>query len=329
MSFSGSASACSAPSATKIKRVFITGGTHCNEACGVVLAKHFMASPELFSGFSFDTTVMLTNVASIGTNTRYVEEDMNRCFFKADLDDPTKTATLEARRAKELNAVFGPKGTSAAADFIIDLHNTTAATGVALMMSPTDELGHAIAAHLIALDPSVKVCNWNATQADWPMLPSVGKHGMTLEVGPVPWGVVDGAVYKQTRRLVLAALDYVEAHNAALARDGPWSSSTVQVHSFVRSVDYPRDASGELAGVIHPQLQGRDFGRLARGDPAFLALDGQTTIPYTAPEEEVEELFPFFINEAAYYEKKTAFMLARRIDRPVQVAKQSPQYEVS
>ena len=43
----------------------------------------------------------------------------------------------------------------------------------------------------------------------------------------------------------------------------------------------------------------------------------------------MEELFPFFINEAAYYEKKTAFMLARRIDRPVQVAKQSPQYEVS
>lgn len=269
--------------------------------------------------------MLLTNVASISSNTRYVEEDMNRCFFKADLDDPDKTKTLEQKRAKELNAVLGPKGTADAADLIIDLHNTTADTGVALMMAPKDELGHAIAAHLIALDSSVRVCNWNATQTDWPMLPSVGKHGMTFEVGAVAWGVVDGAVYQKTRRLVLAALEYVEAHNAALAREGPWQPASVQVHSFVRAVDYPRDSDGELAAVIHPALQGKDFTPLSRGDTAFLSVDGQTAIPFTPKrplEEEVEEeqLYCFFVNEAAYYEKKTAFMLARRFDRPVLVA---------
>jgi len=111
----------------RVERVFITGGTH------------FMKTPELFSGFSFETRVLLTNVASIASNTRYVDEDMNRCFFQKDLDDPERTTTLESRRAKELNAVMGPKGTADAADFIIDLHNTTADTGVALMMAPKDE----------------------------------------------------------------------------------------------------------------------------------------------------------------------------------------------
>lgn len=320
-------SASSAPCSTKVKRVFITGGTHGNEACGVVLAKHFIKTPQLFAGFSFEVSVLLTNVASIASNSRYVDEDMNRCFLQKDLSDPTRTSTLEARRAKELNDVLGPKGSADAADLIIDLHNTTADTGVALMMPPGDELSHAIASHLISLDPSVRVCNWNANQNDWPMLPSVGKHGMTFEVGAVPWGVMDGAVYQKTRRLVLASLQYVEAHNAALARQppGPWLPTSVQVHAFVRAVDYPRDADGEIAGMIHPDFQGKDFEPLQRGDAAFLSVDGQTAIPFTPkppPEEEAEaeQLYPFFINEAAYVEKKTAFMLARRFDRPVQAA---------
>ena len=58
---------------------------------------------------------------------------MNRCFFKTDLADATLTS-LEARRAKEIDAALGPKSSpSPVADLIIDLHNTTANTGVALM----------------------------------------------------------------------------------------------------------------------------------------------------------------------------------------------------
>ena len=90
-------------------------------------------------------------------------ENLRRVFEAIDKNRDSKLD------AKELNAVLGPKGSAAAADLIIDLHNTTANTGVALMMAPTDELSHAIAAHLIALDPSVRVCNWNASQTDWPM----------------------------------------------------------------------------------------------------------------------------------------------------------------
>lgn len=285
-----------------------------------------MRHPELYSKYSFKTTVLLTNVASIGTNTRYVEEDMNRCFLKKDLADDSKTS-LEAKRAKEINAILGPKGSGApAADLIIDLHNTTAATGACMMMAPGDELSHALAAHLIAVDPRVRVCNWNAGQDDYPMLPSIGRSGFTFEVGPVPWGCVDGALYQQSLRLLKACFEYVEAHNVA-CRGGAWRDSSVDVHSLVRPVDYPRDASGDLAGMIHPDLQGHDFEKpLRRGDPAFLSHDGETTIafnPKRAADESADDdepLYPFFVNEAAYYEKKIAFMLARRKTRSVRMA---------
>ena len=308
-----------------VRTVYITGGTHGNESNGVLLARHLMKHD--FSRLkTLDVRVLLTNTASIEANRRYVEEDMNRCFLKADLDDPSKVATLEQRRAKEVNAILGPKG-SPAADYIIDLHNTTAATGVALMMSPHDEVSRGLGAHLIASDPSVRLCSWNANQSDWPMLPSVGRHGMTFEVGPVSWGVVDGELYATSLRLILASLDYLEAHNAACAGAGGWEERTVPMFSFVRAVDYPRDEEGQLDGMAHPSL--RDFEPLRRGDPAFLRLDETTVVPWNperpadgaaAAEEEEETMYPFFVNEAAYYEKKTAFVLGRRTDRPARVA---------
>ena len=59
-------------SRAKAKCVAITGGTHGNETNGVYLAKHFMANPALVKRESFETVVMLTNVASIKANRRFV-----------------------------------------------------------------------------------------------------------------------------------------------------------------------------------------------------------------------------------------------------------------
>jgi len=115
--------------------VAIVGGTHGNEKNGVYLAKYFQSSEQARSRPSFESTVILSNVAAIKKNVRYVEEDMNRCFFMKDLANAEHTATLEARRAKEIDGIIGPKRPklAPAMDFVIDLHNTTANTGVALM----------------------------------------------------------------------------------------------------------------------------------------------------------------------------------------------------
>jgi len=207
--------------AVAIRRVAITGGTHGNESNGVELARHFLRNLDSVQRPSFTTVVEIANPAAVKANMRYVDEDMNRCFFKADLQDESRQS-IEARRAREINALLGPKGDAQAVDLIIDLHNTTAATGVALLMAPGDELCHAIAARLIEVDPSVRVAQWSKGAADYPLLPSIAKHGMTFEVGPAPWGCIEPASYAQSLGLVHAALDCVHAHNAAVASGGPW-----------------------------------------------------------------------------------------------------------
>ena len=212
----------------RIRRVAITGGTHGNESNGVQLAKHLIRNPALAQRDSFSCTVLLNNTAAIERNVRYCDEDLNRCFGLADLADESRE-TLEAKRARELNAQLGPKGSDGAMDYVLDLHNTTANTGVAIMCSPRDPLSHALAAHLQTKDPSVRLILWNRSTRDYPLLPSVAKHGMTFEVGPAPWGCVVGALYEQSLKLIGHALDYLHAHNAALeSADGAgWRTLTL------------------------------------------------------------------------------------------------------
>ena len=117
-----------------VRTVAITGGTHGNETNGVYLAKYFIANPEVVKRPSFDTVVMLSNPAAVKANQRYVETDMNRCFLMKDLSEPYENTALEQRQAREVDAALGPKGaTDPKADLCIDLHNTTANTGVGAM----------------------------------------------------------------------------------------------------------------------------------------------------------------------------------------------------
>jgi succinylglutamate desuccinylase len=88
--------------------------------------------------------------------------------------------------------------------------------------------------------------------------------------------------------------------------------SEITVYRYVGDSDFPRDATGEIAGMIHPNRQDRDFEPLMPGDPLYLAFDG-TVIPYDGPAGAI----PLFINEAAYYEKRAALTLAQSFTIPV------------
>ena len=75
---------------------------------------------------------------------RYVDSDMNRCFLLHELADPS-LCNREQLRAKQLDEILGPKASdNPASDFIIDLHNTTSACGVALMMAADDHFSHEV-----------------------------------------------------------------------------------------------------------------------------------------------------------------------------------------
>ena len=143
-----------------IKSIVITGGTHGNETNGIMLARYFES---LLASHPFpldplwkhyqsikSINVVYSNPKAIENNTRYIEEDLNRCFLKMDLDrysskdtkdpDTGNVLTYERRRAAELNDLLGPKGSEESTDLIIDLHTTTSNTKINMIMSPIDEV---------------------------------------------------------------------------------------------------------------------------------------------------------------------------------------------
>lgn len=306
----------------------IVGGTHGNESNGVYLAKYFMRpAAAAVKRSTFETSVLLSNTASIEANRRYVETDMNRCFLLKDLQDD-QLQTLEHKRAREIDTLLGPKSSdNPAADMVFDLHNTTANTGFLLLMAPKDDFSHLVAAHLMSKDPEVRVCQW-ADREDWPLLPTVGRSGMTVEIGPIAHSTAEAAWFQKTKSHMLSALDFIEAHNKGIAqqpegakRARPTDKKVISVFQLVGNVDYPRDEVGELSGLIHPQLQGGDFRELAHGDPTFLMHDGsvQTFDATSFKAKESGKLYSFFVNEAAYYEKAIAFCVARKVQREIDV----------
>eukprot|EP00188_Purpureofilum_apyrenoidigerum_P000624 Plantae.Rhodophyta-Purpureofilum_apyrenoidigerum.ctg1286.p1 GENE.Plantae.Rhodophyta-Purpureofilum_apyrenoidigerum.ctg1286~~Plantae.Rhodophyta-Purpureofilum_apyrenoidigerum.ctg1286.p1 ORF type:complete len:323 (+),score=43.67 Plantae.Rhodophyta-Purpureofilum_apyrenoidigerum.ctg1286:108-1076(+) len=304
---------------SKVNCVAVIGGTHGNERNGVYLQR---ALKNAGASGPFELIMVEANPQAVELNRRYVDCDLNRCFSQEQLerDAISPPENVERRRAQELNKLLGPKSSSTPrADIIIDLHNTTANTGVALMMHANDKFAHALGAHLQHLDPSVHICNWATGEP--PFLPSVGRSGITFEVGPAPWGVVVPKLYSNSLRLLQASLAYIAAHNNALDGAAPLQSKeeSIDVYMRVRDIPFPRhpagDSLGDIAAMLHPQIHGADFGRLRLGDPIFQRWDG-SDITFEGPEDG-EDLTFFFANEAAYYEKNVAMTLARRKKKTV------------
>jgi aspartoacylase len=138
---------------------------------------------------------------------------------------------------------------------------------------------------------------------------------MTFEVGGAPCGALEPAQYRQSRELLLAALDYIQAHNTSLSggKRARTKEVTVKVFKRLTQIDYPREEGGDLLAMVHPDLQNTDFKmELKEGSPLFLNLDCTTRV-FSKQDYGVEsdvKVYPFFVNEAAYYEKGIALMLA-------------------
>ncbi|XP_061465501.1 N-acyl-aromatic-L-amino acid amidohydrolase (carboxylate-forming) [Rhineura floridana] len=77
----------------------------------------------------------------------------------------------------------------------------------------------------------------------------------------------------------------------------------IEAYKVVERVDFPRYSDGKISAVVHPNLQDKDFQPLKPGDPIFQTLNGEDVL-YEGPDIS----YPAFINEAAYYEKKVAFI---------------------
>jgi succinylglutamate desuccinylase len=285
-----------------IRQVAIAGGTHGNELTGIYLVKKFQRFPHLLHRKSFTCITLLANPKAVEANQRYIDRDLNRCFANEDLANPSLTS-YEDRRAKEIAVQLGPKK-QPKVDFIIDLHSTTANMGLTILPSSKHPFNLRLSAFLNEQHPSVRVCCGVKCDQDTSMLRSLSPLGCAIEVGAIAQGVLNADYLQKTELLIHSILDYLDAVNQG---EVPSVPPTLTVYQAISSVDYPRNSSGELQATIHPRLQFRDYEPLYSGEPLFLTFTGES-IPYQG--ENV--VYPIFINEAAYYEKKIAMTFTEK-----------------
>ncbi|KAM9324947.1 N-acyl-aromatic-L-amino acid amidohydrolase (carboxylate-forming) [Gastrophryne carolinensis] len=291
-----------------VQRVAVAGGTHGNEMSGLFLVKHWLRNPQDLVRDTFAAESLLANPKASELGVRYCERDLNRCFTLDILCSPeSPNDPYEVSRAKEINKMFGPKGSANAYDLMLDMHNTTSNMGVCLIVDEVrKQLGmhacHYIQTHLP--EYNAKIYLYAEPGAELYSLDSIAKASLGFELGPQPQGVVRADILQKMRRTVEVTLDFIDELN----KGKQFEDFQVDVYQHIGQVDFPRNADGEISAIIHPSLQDKDFLLLQPGDPIFLTLDGQT-IPYSGE----KPLYPVFINEAAYYEKKIAFILTEKI----------------
>ncbi len=286
----------------KINKLAIVGGTHGNEFTGIYLVKKFEKSPDLISRTNFETKTLLANPEALKLVRRYVDTDLNRCFKVEDLENNTKT-NYEESRAKFINQMLGPKG-NPKFDFILDLHTTTANMGLTIILVNNHPFNLKMAAYLSSVEPNVKV--YSCLNPGWEnsFINSICERGLGIEVGPIAQGILQADLFQKTEKLVQISLDFVEYFNEGKLNH---INDNLVIYKHLKVVDYPKTDEGEIAAMIHPELQGKDYQKLSPGEPMFLTFDGKT-IYY---QEEIP-VWPVFINEAAYYEKGIAMCLTKQ-----------------
>jgi aspartoacylase len=286
----------------RIRRVLIVGGTHGNEFTGVYLVKKFEANPSLIQRSSVSTETLIGNPRAFAATRRYVEQDLNRSFSRGTLEAGPGDA-YEADRARWIHQSFGSQGHSPA-DFVLDLHTSTASMGFTVILVNHSEFNLQLAAYLTTVNPDVRIYRWTDTNVESTFLNSICDRGFSIEVGPIAQGILNAALFEQTEQLIHALLDYLEQFNQNTL---PVLPETVTLYQHSTTIDFPRNEQGELAAMIHPERQGKDYGELKPGDPIFLTFEGEA-IAYTGE----SSVYPIFINEAAYYEKGVAMCLTKK-----------------
>ncbi|MCC5649093.1 aspartoacylase [Nostoc sp. XA013] len=287
----------------QINRVAIVGGTHGNEFTGAYLIQKFAQFPDLIARPSFETVTLLANPNAFAAGRRYVEKDLNRCFLKQDLQDPT-LSSYEELQAKSIHDTLA-SNRDKQADFILDLHSSTANMGLTIILVNSHPLNLKLVAYLSQINPLVRVyrCSFKSIEEN-PFVNSLCELGFAIEVGPIAQGLLKAELFQQTEELISTVLDYIEGLNQGAISS---TNETLILYDHLSVVDYPKQQDGKIFGMIHPELQDKDYQALNPGDPIFINFDGKTIVY-----EGASTVWPIFINEAAYYEKGIAMCFTQR-----------------
>ncbi len=290
---------------SSIRTVAIVGGTHGNEFSGIYLEKRYRNQPQLMARSSFSCKTLFANPEAHQANKRYLHSDLNRQFKTADLANPLLT-NYEQSRAKVINAELGPKG-AAKTDFVIDLHNTTSNMGACLILTQPGRIYNLLAGYVRLKMPDAVISRDEDHFAaeDHALLCTVGTYGVIVEVGPQPQSVLRQDVLEQMHEMTQHILDFIELYNTDELPELP---KRVEAFRYLHSIKLPLAANGERLGMVHKNIQDRDYQAIEPGAPLFTLFDG-TVLNYDG----TEVVYPTFINEAAYYDNNLAMSLNDKV----------------
>lgn len=275
------------------------GGTHGNELIGPNLIRKLEQNGS-FEQSTIPVDYLLANIEAHKAVRRFMDSDLNRSFTDEILDGDDDSI-YEHRRAREINQLLGPKTNNDR--FIIDLHSTTSNMGMTLIIKEQAAFNLQAASYVQQHMPNVKIILSDRDNQLSRTLNSLSDYAVTVEVGPLPNGVLRHDQFADTESVIRHLVDFAQMSVNERSRILP---TTTEVYTVTDRVFYPRNDDGQLSAMVHSSLQDSDFEELKPGMPVFQNMDGTVT-PYQG-----EAGYPIFINEAAYYYENTAFMMTRR-----------------
>lgn len=289
---------------SEIKQVAIVGGTHGNEYSGIYLLRQWQKHLEQVTRASFNTKLLLANPQAFEQNKRYVDSDLNRQFLPRLLTD-SRLNDIEQTRAKQINQELGPRG-AAKTDLIIDLHNTTSNMGASLILLRSDDFNLRMAAYLkMKMPEAVIVLEDDVPYEQHPYLCAIAEQGVIVEIGPQPQSVLRHDVMQWMQTMTTHLLDYVHLYNCGKL---PLLPSELEVYRYVETLKLPEDDQGQRTGMVHRNVQDKDFVVVKPGEPIIALFEGGELVwqgDYDA--------YPHFINEAAYYDNNLAMSMAQKV----------------
>ncbi|WP_461537571.1 aspartoacylase [Spongorhabdus nitratireducens] len=289
-----------------IKNISIVGGTHGNEFLGPYLI-HKLQNQKTFAASSIPVDFLLANPEAHKKSVRFIDSDLNRSFSDEilqtqDVDSYTTgyTDSYEHQRAREINDLLGPKPVDDR--FIIDLHSTTSNMGMTLIVREGQLLNLQAAAFVQQTYPEVRIIVSDSQRANG-VLNSISHFGLAIEVGPIPNGVIRQDLFDMTEQVIHKLVEFLQLSSE---QQTSITSDELTVYQSIEKIPYPAGSSGNINAMVHQNLQDRDFEYLKPGDLSFYTFEGEE-LPHTG-----QAGFPIFINEAAYYYEKVAYVMTRK-----------------
>jgi len=269
------------------KKIFIVGGTHGNEWTGIFVVEKYaeffkQKYPQLQLEF------ILANPEARKLGKRFKDEDLNRAF---QFLEEKRENSYEHSRARELKEKLSEDC------FIIDFHTTTSNMGKTLILTSYDPLNLWVSSKVSSKFSDARIIGSPDPHKKY--LASQSEQSLMIEVGPIANGIVDPVVLEGS----LALLDQILSSLSDIPQT---LNGEIDLYEEIEEISYPEDKEG-ISGYIHRDLMGKDFRPLSGGFKAFTLFNGEDVELKTN-----EELYPIFINEAAYYPTRQAFTLCRR-----------------